>query len=69
MCNHATQVTAEVRDVRSGLGSTAGGGGGGGGGGGKRSLDAAGSESAAKHARLVKRYSQVVARESERSKR
>lgn len=62
-----TQVTAEVRDVRSGLGSTAGGGGGGGGG--KRSLDAAGSESAAKHARLVKRYSQVVARESERSKR
>ena len=67
MCNHATQVTAEVRDVRSGLGSTAGGGGGGGGG--KRSLDAAGSESAAKHARLVKRYSQVVARESERSKR
>ncbi|CAI8034446.1 Angiogenic factor with G patch and FHA domains 1 [Geodia barretti] len=54
-------VTAEVREVRSGLGS---------GGGGKRSLDAAGGgESAAKHARLVKHYSQVVARESDRSRR
>jgi hypothetical protein len=53
-------VTAEVREVRTGLGS---------GGGGKRSLDAGGRESAAKHARLVKHYSQVVAKESERSRR
>ena len=56
------QVKAEVRDVRSGLGSS-----GGGGGGGKRSLDGAGRESSAKHARLVKHYSQAVSRELDRS--
>ena len=53
------QVKAEVRDVRSGLGSS--------GGGGKRTLDGAGRESSAKHARLVKHYSQAVSRELDRS--
>lgn len=48
------QVKADVREARTGLGSTAGG---------KHSLDTAGSESAAKHRRLVKHYSDMVARE------
>ena len=55
------QVKADVREKRSGLGST-----GEGGGGGKRSLDAAGSESDAKHRRLMKHFSEVVAREAKR---
>ena len=50
------QVQADIREARSGLGSK-----------GKHSLDTAGSESAAKHQRLVKRYSEVVARETQRS--
>lgn len=49
------QVKADVREARMGLGSMAGG---------KHSLDTAGSESAAKHRRLVKHYSEMVARET-----
>ena len=48
-----------MRGVRSGLGSTVGGG--------KRSLDAAGSESAAKHRRLMKHYTEVMARETKKN--
>lgn len=54
------QVKADVREVRSGLGSMVGGG--------KHSLDTVGSESAAKHRRLMKHYSDVVARENRQSK-
>ena len=49
------QVKADVREARTGLGSVAGG---------KHSLDTVGSESAAKHRRLVKHYSDMVARET-----
>lgn len=45
-----------MREGRSGLGSI-----------GKHSLDTTGNASAAKHRRLMKHFSQVVARESERS--
>ena len=54
------QIKADVKVERSGLGSGAGGG--------KRSLDAVGSESTAKHRRLVQHYSQAVAREARTAK-
>lgn len=50
------QVKADIHERRSGLGSTVGGG--------THSLDTAGNESTAKHRRLMKHYSQVVARET-----
>ena len=59
-CSIYIQIKADVRDERSGLGSKTF----------KRSLDSAGDESSAanKHRRMMKHYSEVVAREEKKSK-